>query len=146
MTECIICLENIDSDSEYAIIHNANEVNKLHPECIQKWTEHSLIGLVTLDLITAYSVFKNDRYIKTVIVKEDQPRTLVGDVHLTFSEIWNKIFSLSDDDSYDLIEDDSEDEEIEELEDIQNDVPEPNDDITDILTFGNLFNQCCICL
>lgn len=107
MAECIICLQSIDNDSEYAIIHNVNEVNKLHPECLQRWTENSLIGLVTLDLITNYSIFKNDRYIKTVTIKEDQPRTLVGDQHITAWELLCKLFDSESEDeiSFELSED-----------------------------------------
>ena len=112
MTECIICLDDIGD--EYAIIHNVNEVNKLHPECVQKWTEHSLIGIMTRDLIINYSVFKNDRYVKTVCVDKDQERTLVQDQHLTFREIWDKIFD--DDVSFEDVEEDS-DNEIIEIED-----------------------------
>jgi hypothetical protein len=105
MVECVICLDEIEN--EYAIIHNVNEINKLHPECIQKWTEHSLIGIMTRDIITTYSIFKDDRYIKTVTVPQNQKRVLIEDERLTFREILSELLGhdeSQDDDSSDSLE------------------------------------------
>ncbi len=106
MTECIICLDDIGNDDEYAMIHNVGEKNIYHPKCLQTWTEHSLIGIITREPIKHYSIFKNEQHINTITIKDDQPRKLVDDEptlweffrDVTFFEI---LFN-EDDDSFDL--------------------------------------------
>jgi len=137
MVECIICLEEIED--EYAVIHNVNEVNKLHPECIQKWTEHSSIGIITRDTITNYSVFRNDRYVKTVTIPQNQKRITVEDETLTFREILNNIIRGQDDSQNDSFGSSN------EFDSIYGFDPEDDGEMT-LLSVLLIFLKLCFCL
>jgi len=69
MSECPICLDNIDDD--FAVINNLGETGKYHPNCLQSWLEKSPNGILTNNIVETYSIYNNDKYINTLSINHE---------------------------------------------------------------------------
>jgi hypothetical protein len=124
MTECPICLEQIDS-SRYAIINSDGENGKYHVDDLEEWFSRHKTGILTQSLIKTYNVFENDEHTQTINVESHY-----SDFKVFVDEVKDGINFLWDTDPY--LPDDEE-----EINSVWDTDPYlPDDD-------HNIFSCCC---
>jgi hypothetical protein len=66
---CSICLDDIDNESNYALIEN--DKNIYHVDCLDNWVRKSGRALIGDDYVTYYSIYNGDTLVETINIFQD---------------------------------------------------------------------------
>jgi len=99
MTECLICLDNINC--QYAMIDNIGERGQYHSECLEQWIKTSKNrGILTQLPIETYTIFNADQSIlRTNITAETDwyINIVLDSIYDNVSELFGGNIDESDD-------------------------------------------------